>query len=99
IELVVGAHGRIDMLDRMDGGILGGGGARHRDQRLAGRVRHEMEMEEACVPGRHRDGLWKTVDRSGEGHVAAASASRSADGGKRTDQITREGGRGGAKVG
>ncbi len=49
IELLFGAHQRIDVLDRRDGRILRGGRARDRDQRLAGRVRHKMQMKKAAA--------------------------------------------------
>ena len=71
IELLVGAHQRIDVLDRRDGGILRRGRARDRDQRLAGRVRDEMQMKEIAAL-RHRSACGCTA---GEGHGFPASAS------------------------
>ena len=50
IELLLAAHQRIDMFDRRHIGILRGHRARHRDQRLAGRIGHQMKMK--IVAGR-----------------------------------------------
>ena len=44
-ELRLGADQRIDMLDRGDGFVLRGGGAADGDQRLARRIRDQMQME------------------------------------------------------
>ncbi len=75
IELPVGAHGRIDVLHGVNGGILRGRGARHGHQRLAGGVGDEVEMKEARGLRWHRTALWKTRYRWGEGHALAARAS------------------------
>ena len=56
IELLLAAHQRIDMFDRRHVGILRGHRARHRDQRLTGRIGDEVEMK--IVAGRgHREPL------------------------------------------
>ena len=49
LKLLFGAHQRIDVLDRRDGRILGRGRTRDRDQCLAGRVGHKMQMKEAAA--------------------------------------------------
>ena len=48
VELLLGAHQRIDVLDRRHLGVLRGRRARDRGQRLAGRVGHQMQMEIAA---------------------------------------------------
>ena len=45
VELLLGAHHRVKMFDRRYIGILRRSSARDRDQRFAGRVGNEMEME------------------------------------------------------
>ena len=61
VELRRRAHQRIDMFDRSDALILRRGGARGGDQRFAGRIRNQMEMEIAaaqCGPhGTEKRGL------------------------------------------
>jgi hypothetical protein len=39
------AHQRVDVLDRLNGGVLGRCRPRHGDQRFPGRVRNEMQMK------------------------------------------------------
>ena len=58
VELLLGAHQRIDVLDRRDIGVLRRRRARDRDQRLAGRVGDQMQMEVvACCDEAWIDGL------------------------------------------
>ena len=56
VELLLGPHQRIDVLDRRDLGVLRGRRARDRDQRLAGRVGDEVEVEVAAGALRHDNG-------------------------------------------
>src|SRR5205807_625593 len=53
VELLFGAHQRIDMFDRRDRRILRGRRARDRDQCLAGCVRDEMKVKETAGAMRH----------------------------------------------
>ena len=68
IELLLAAHQRIDMFDRRHVGVLRGHRARHRDQRLTGRIGDQMKMK--IIAGRwHRDpcvsceSLWSLPER------------------------------------
>ena len=45
IELLLAAHQRIDMFDRRYVGVLRGHRARHRNQRLTGRIGDQMQMK------------------------------------------------------
>jgi hypothetical protein len=49
IKLRRRAHQGIDMLNRRNALILGRGRPAHRDQRLAGRIRHQVEMEKIAA--------------------------------------------------
>ena len=49
VELLLRAHQRIDVLDRHDLAVLRGRGPRHGRQRLAGRIRDEVQMEVAAA--------------------------------------------------
>ena len=53
IELLLGPHQRIDMLHRQHLGQLRSCRARHRGKRLAGGIRHEVQMQVASGPLRH----------------------------------------------
>ena len=66
IELLLRAHHRIEMLDRRHVGVLRRGRARHRDQRFAGRVGHQMEMEIAGVGHLYKrpDELWTAREKA-----------------------------------
>ena len=59
VKLLVTAHQRVNVLNRRDRQVLGGSGARHRDQRLAGRIGKQMQMKVALRGVRHRGfDLW-----------------------------------------
>ena len=49
IELLLIANERKHMLDRRHGRVLGGGGASHGEQSLAGRIGNEMQMKKALA--------------------------------------------------
>ena len=53
VELSLAADQRVNVLDRRHGDVLGGRRTGDRDQRLAGRIRNEMEVEIASGTVRH----------------------------------------------
>ena len=55
------------MLDRRRIDVLRRGRASNRDERLAGGIRHEVEMKEACIAMRHQQVigyLWTGWDKA-----------------------------------
>ncbi len=54
IKLLVGAHGRIDVLDRRRIVVLRGSSACDRNQRFAGGIGDEVKMKEARIAQQHR---------------------------------------------
>ena len=74
IKLLLRSHQRIDMLNRQDFGVLGGGRPGNGRERLAGGIRYQMKVEIAAYAVRHRrhDNLWISV---GEGHGFRPDAS------------------------
>ena len=73
IELLLRAHHRVKMLDRRHIGVLRGRRARDRDQRFAGRVGNQMQMEITGI-GHCMAAGWR-VDCWGEGHGFSRRAS------------------------
>ncbi len=70
VELLLAAHQRIDMLDSGHVGILRSDRARHRDQRLAGRIGDQMKMKIIAdrghqIPCVSCESLWTLPDRIG----------------------------------
>ena len=74
VELLAGAHQRVDVLDWRHIGVLRRSGARDREQRLSGCVGDEMQMEKISGPVRQS---LKTCGRSGSRPRLQAPCKRS----------------------
>ena len=88
VELLAGAHQRMNVLDRRHIDVLRGGRARDREQRLPGCVRDEMQMEEVSGPVRQS---LKTCGRSGSRPRLQAPCKRSPPGVRQSVHIAAVG--------